>query len=95
MDRNNLLALAIQAWGEESQELMAIEECAELTKALCKISRGGSADDVIEEIADVQIMLEQMKIIFGEENVRHAEEKKLQRLEFRLNRWLGQPAEEK
>lgn len=36
---------------------MAIEECSELIKALCKLSRGGSADDVIEEIADVHMKI--------------------------------------
>lgn len=90
MSRENILALAIEAWGEDAQCLMAIEECAELTKALCKLSRGGSADDVIEEIADVQIMIDQLVIMFGEESVRKAEKEKLERLEFRLNRWMGE-----
>jgi len=39
--------------------------------------------DIIEEMADVQIMLDQMKLIFGD--TRDAEEKKLSRLADRLN----------
>ena len=84
MDRQNLLKLAIEAYGEGAQRLMTVEECSELIKALCKLPRGGSVADVVEEIADVQIMLDQMKIIFGSDAVELAEEKKLQRLENRL-----------
>ena len=49
---------------------MMIEEMSELTKALCKFWRknadGRAVADIQEEMADVQIMLDQMKIIFGE-----------------------------
>ena len=49
---------------------MVMEEMAELQKALCKLPRTTSAKErgiivlqIAEEIADVQIMLEQMNIL--------------------------------
>ena len=39
-----LLIQAIETFGEVSQRDMAIEECAELIKALCKLNRQVSDD---------------------------------------------------
>lgn len=51
---------------KSKQLVVAIEELSELAKELCKVLRGlYDEDNVIEEIADVYIMLEQMKIYFG------------------------------
>lgn len=59
---------AICKWGEEMQLTVAIEEMSELTKEICKHFRGQDNFDAIsEEMADVYIMLEQMKMIFGNE----------------------------
>lgn len=57
---------AIEKYGHTAQTMVAIEEMSELTKELCKlINRGGNnMDRVAEEIADVTIMLEQLRIIF-------------------------------
>ncbi|HEC82543.1 MAG TPA: hypothetical protein ENI53_01495 [Thermoplasmatales archaeon] len=46
---------------------MAVEEMAELTQVLMKYSRkinNSTLNEIIEEIVDVEIMLEQLKIIF-------------------------------
>ena len=44
---------------------MAMEEMSELTKELSKNLRGAdNAKALAEEIADVEIMLEQLKVIF-------------------------------
>ena len=50
-------------WGAETQIDMLIEEMAELTQALLKSRRNGVAFSlaVIEEFADVQICMEQVK----------------------------------
>lgn len=64
-----ILRKAIEKFGIESQRLMAIEEMSELTKELCKNSRrfnNGSA--ISEEIADVEIMLAQLKLIFNNDD---------------------------
>lgn len=87
--RNFLLVDAVQTWGQDAQTLMMIEEMSELTKAICKLYRAtddGSAsaavENIREEMADVQIMLDQMKIMFGD-TAEH-ERAKLDRLEKRL-----------
>lgn len=75
---------------------MAVEEMAELTKAICKIKRAqagcevtAAIGNVIEEMADVQIMLDQLRIIFHR-STEEIEEAKLERLKNRLdgrNNW--------
>lgn len=62
----NILLQAIAEYGAEAQTDMMIEEMSELTKALLKHRRKESEetlDNILEEIADVQIMLDQMKLI--------------------------------
>ncbi len=47
---------------------MAIEEASELIKAICKLRRNGvtaeTVNNLAEEMADVEIILEQLKIMF-------------------------------
>ena len=58
---------AVENWGERVQIIVAIEEFSELTKALTKTLRGFDAkDSVAEEMADVEIMLGQLKVMFGD-----------------------------
>lgn len=53
-------------YGLSSQMLMCIEEMSELTKELCKYHRCiGKEANIIDEIADVKIMVEQLEYIFG------------------------------
>ena len=62
----DVLQDAISAFGEQGQMIVVIEELAELQKELTKMLRGqGTADNLAEEMADVQIMLDQLEIIFG------------------------------
>lgn len=57
---------AVDTFGISSQIDMAIEECAELIDALMKYRRGRvGVNEVITEIADVQIMCAQLEFIFG------------------------------
>jgi NTP pyrophosphatase (non-canonical NTP hydrolase) len=90
-ERRALLDRAITAYGAPAQMDMAVEEMAELTKALCKVKRVSCAaeakavlENVVEEMADVQIMLDQLRIIFGRSTA-EAEEYKLERLKKRLD----------
>jgi hypothetical protein len=90
---NDILNKAIETYGEHSQIDKAIEEMAELTKALLKLrycekdfERQIVQDAVSEEMADVEIMLTQLHMIFG--NTKKVEEyqiKKIKRLERRLS----------
>ena len=55
---------ALNKWGAEAQTLMVFEDMSELQKELCKRARGkDNREAIAEEIADVQIMLEQMMIL--------------------------------
>lgn len=76
---------ALNKWRTESQIMMLFEEMAELQNAICKYSRKrNNIYDVATEIADVQIMAEQMSILFGKELVNSEKEQKFERLKKRL-----------
>lgn len=81
-----ILEEAIETFGAELQIIVAIEELSELQKELCKHLRGGGNQEHIdEEMADVMIMLEQLTMIFGnDDDIVVWEKMKLERLEKRL-----------
>ena len=57
---------AIAVYGESLQKQVAIEEMAELTKEICKDFRGkANRENIVEEIADVQIMLYQLMAMYN------------------------------
>lgn len=63
MDNSKVLKTALVTYGIDMQRAVAIEEMAELTKELVKDKRGqDNLDHIIEEIADVEIMLAQLKL---------------------------------
>ena len=78
-----LYIMAAEKWGKQAQQIMATEEMAELTKEISKNIRGyDNLDEMAEEIADVEIMLEQLAGIHGlEEKVENWKKKKLKRLD--------------
>ena len=72
----DVLCAAIDTYGREAQTDVCIEECSELIKALLKFRRlqieerltakGMKVlENIQEEIADVQIMLWQMEMLYG------------------------------
>jgi len=86
MEQEKIFRAALDKWGAEAQTLMTFEEIAELQDALCKTARGrDNPYHIAEEIADVQIMLGQMAVLFGiESTVEEYREQKLARLAKRL-----------
>lgn len=95
-ERRDIMLRAIHRYGEAAQIDMAVEEMAELTKALCKVKRAtpgatttAAVANVIEEIADVQIMLDQLRLIFAR-STDEVEEDKLRRLLGRLNSYYAE-----
>ena len=88
MDEQRIYRAALAAWGADAQTLMVFEEMAELQKELCKAARGkDNREQIAEEIADVEIMLEQMKVLHGcAEAVAAYRESKLRRLAIRCGR---------
>ena len=83
-DREKLYREAIEKNGPLAQRIVAMEECSELIQAISKKLRGRETN-VEEEIADVEIMLEQMRLMSDSSLVDKIKEEKLQRLEHRLN----------
>lgn len=83
-----ILQDAIDTYGEDKQIDIAIEEMSELTNALLKYRRKGvyagveEYKAIMEEMADVGIMLNQLALIFGD--CAEQEIAKLERLEKRI-----------
>lgn len=89
MDSKNEISIfeeAIKTYGEEAQVKMVLEEVAELQKEICKLWRGrDNIQAIAEEVADVEIMLDQLKLILDiTEDVQQFREKKITRLKERL-----------
>lgn len=87
-DRYEVYKDAIALYGPRHQLTVAIEEMSELTKEICKNNRGNdNRDHIIEEVADVYVMLEQLEIIFNIEprEVLEVMNAKIERLAKRVN----------
>lgn len=85
-DEVMIFGKALGTWGAEAQITMVFEEMSELQKELCKRLRGkDNVNDIAEEIADVEIMLDQMKLLFNiAPKVRNYRGEKVARLSERL-----------
>lgn len=73
---------AVDVFGDGPQEIKAIEEMAELQAVLARDMNDLPVTDeeIIDEIADVHIMMQQMAIIFDEKKVVQRINEKLERL---------------
>jgi len=82
-----IMQTALDRWGFNAQVGQAIEECAELIVALQKYTNRTPTNDsrerIIDEIADVEMMLAQMRLCLGidDEVLRDRIEHKFGRLE--------------
>ena len=91
-NRKKLLFI-IDNYGTKNQEDIAIEELAELQKAILKHRRKRSEKRrkaIIDEIADVSVMLEQLKIIYSchkevEERVDYKINRQIKRIKKKYN----------
>ena len=89
MNKEELYKLAIETYGDEAQINQGIEEMAELIQAVYKFRRMRNPvpfDNIAEEIADVEIMVDQYKQIYGitENEIILLKKRKLDRLAKRL-----------
>ena len=85
---NKIYQDAIEFFGNTSQKIMVIEEMSELTKELCKELRDrGNVENIADELADVEITLAQLKIIY---NINNLVEK---HKDFKLHRFAKNMAE--
>lgn len=91
-DDERIMRQAIETYGVQAQCDVAIEEMAELTQVVMKIRRisddyeetMAARDHLIDEIADVGIMIAQMELMFGAVDVEKIRRKKLLRLKKHL-----------
>ncbi len=73
---------SLARWGEDAQFQQAIEECAELIVTLQHFARGRvGRQTVIDELADVSLMVGQLAYMFGEAELEAAIDKKIAKLE--------------
>jgi NTP pyrophosphatase (non-canonical NTP hydrolase) len=85
----------LKKWGEQAQFDQAIEECAELTTALLHYRRDKvNLNAVIDELADVALMVGQLRWMFGDEKVERALERKRAKLEHLLLQGNNTPSGE-
>ena len=86
MKHREIYAKTLEKWGEKAQYDQAIEECAELIASLQHYARGKvEKDAVINELADVFLMVGQLTYMFGEDQLSESVEKKI----AKLNRLLA------
>ena len=75
-------------YGADNQHKQAIQECSELITALCHRMENRATDAaVIDELADVSIMVEQLANVYGRSSVEA-------RLDAKLKRQLDRMEEE-
>ena len=75
----------INHYGLDKQVAVWIEEMSELTKEICKYQRNSKFDNnVYEEITDVQICLDQMKLA-----LKYNAEAQKYNYDYKVNRQLG------
>lgn len=99
MTSKEVLQKAINTYSVENQMIKTVEELSELSQALCKslvrlnytkekISLEDdlkSVDNIFKEMADVEIMLEQCKIMFQcDKEVNRWKQKKIERFKRRM-----------
>lgn len=86
----DLYRRTLAVWGEQAQYDQSIEECAELSVALLHYRRAkGSRQAVIDEMADVILMLGQLRWMFGPQEVDLAVKCKRSKLERLLRETTG------
>lgn len=90
MTKETLYERALRVWHKEPQMLQVIEEMSELIKEILKnINRKkDNLAEIVEETADVEIMLEQLKCCYKiKDQVEAYKKEKLKKIEERLNEW--------
>lgn len=83
MEVRKIFRAAIDRYGVQAQLDVCKEECAELIVELSHYLRGRE-HHAPEEVADVEIMCEQMRIIFGNKEIDKIKAEKIVRLKKKL-----------
>lgn len=84
-NNNELHQEAMELWGVHSLMIKMIEEMSELTTEFYhELYDRGSIEAIMEKLADVEIMLEQMKVAFP--SIQAIKKRKLERLASLIDR---------
>ena len=87
MSKHETYKHAIEKYGIEPQLRQLQEECAELIVAINHYCRDNTkVQGIIEEIADTEIMIEQMRLHFSSAMIDAIKEIKIERLEERIRK---------
>lgn len=92
-----VLKAAIDKYGPKNQLSQTQEECAELIQVISKLNRAGSSNhpgrtakaamnNLMEEAADVQIMLDQIRIMYPSKAYDTIRAQKIARLQKRMEK---------
>ena len=80
----------IQYHGIEQETTIAMEECSELIQAISKCKRYGFVDkhrdNLIEEIADVLIVINELQLIYdiSNDDIENIKKYKIDRMDYRI-----------
>lgn len=88
---DNQIKLIAEHYGYESQIDQMCEECGEFIVARSKVRRNiqGAWDNLKEEVADLSIMVDQMKLIIGEDEINEIRAQKIRRQLTRIGTELA------
>jgi NTP pyrophosphatase (non-canonical NTP hydrolase) len=82
----DVFCATLEKWGVEAQYDQAVEECAELITALKHFKRNRVGEErIIEELADVALMVGQLSYMFGSDRVDRAIQAKIVKLRHLLD----------
>ena len=89
MRRSEIYKQAMDLWGCAVQIDIALEEMNELSIAILKFRRNPEQlaikkEAIEQEIADVEIMMEQLRMIFDTKTISKIKTRKLRRLQKRI-----------
>lgn len=97
--QNKTLHRAIKTFGEQNQKMQTIEELQELQTAIFEnVHRGtDNKDEIAKEVADVEIMLAQVKIIYGldSKQIEDVKDYKIERLGRTIEKYTNQNVQTK
>jgi NTP pyrophosphatase (non-canonical NTP hydrolase) len=90
--KKDLFKQCYDLWGENSQLNQTIEECSELIKAITKWNRGiGTKEQMAEEVADVELMCQELRFILGDKLVNKYRRAKIKHVKELLDEGNPEP----
>lgn len=87
MVQSDIYGDAVKHFGKKHQVFVLIEEMGECIAAAAQLMNRDRdvEDEFIEELADVQIMINQMETVYGKDRINQAIHKKLKKLQGHLD----------